>query len=68
LGHEYFFKGGFSMKKSRFIWRAFLPVFAGAILALVLVSCNGEGEHPKGEHPEHPTSEGTQSEHPEHPK
>jgi len=51
------------MKKSRFIWRAFLPVFAGAILALVLVSCNGEGEHP-----EHPTSEGTQSEHPEHPK
>ena len=56
------------MKKSRFIWRAFLPVFAGAILALVLVSCNGEGEHPKGEHPEHPTSEGTKSEHPEHPK
>jgi hypothetical protein len=65
---ENIFLKGDSMKKRRFTWRAFLSVFAGAILALFLVGCCGESEPPKGEHPELPKAEGTKSEHPEHPK
>ena len=63
-----FFKKGNAMEKRRFMWKAFLRVFAALILALGLVSCNGGGEPPTGEHPEHPASEGTKLEHPEHPK
>ena len=56
------------MKKRRFAWRGLLSVFASVILTLFLVGCSGESELPKGEHPEHPMAEGTESEHPEHPK
>ncbi len=43
-------------------------VLGAAILALVLVGCNGGGEPPTGEQAEPPTVEGTKSEHPEHPE